>query len=70
MTKIRVAIGTKLLAWDMPRCEVRELMKVLVHLYGEPNMGEVGSPRREITVEPVPTTVPVPETVPEAPVPA
>lgn len=37
-------------------------------------MGEVGEPRREITVEPEPATEPVPETTPETepaePVPA
>lgn len=56
-------------------CQLRNIiLPFLVALLGEPlyviKDGEVGSPRREIVVEPEPVTVPVPETVPSEPVPA
>ncbi len=70
MNQFKVTIGTRTLTWNMGSCQVREAVKFLVNYYGEPaygsdpRMGEVGSPRREITVEPQPVTVPEPERVP------
>ena len=63
------------LRWEITPCQFKTLLApILVEMFGAPEYlptgNEVGSPRREIVVEPQPISTPVPETVPSEPVPA
>jgi len=67
----------KALVFELDNDAIRDLLPFLVRMGGEPiyllkqpTAGEVGEPRREITVEPVPISTPVPEKAPLVPEPA
>lgn len=78
MKTITVDISDKkALVFELDNDAIRDLLPFLVRLGGEPlyvlkdpRMGEVGEPRREIVVEPVPISEPVPEKAPLVPEPA